>query len=199
MEGNLNRRSFVKGAALSAAGLIAGGALAACSPAAGTSESKSDSAQTTGANNAEQRWSFEIAPDPIGDDLVTETVETDVVVVGGGMSGLVAAASCAENGLKVTLISASKAPVSRGGSNNGVYSKVMEEMGIPRIPQGVPRQRRQLQTGSVVQVLQQLRGGHQLDHRHRGQGRHQDHHRVGSGIQRRRPDVHPARSSRVLR
>ena len=157
MEGNLNRRSFVKGAALSAAGLIAGGALAACSPAAGTSESKSDSAQTTGANNAEQRWSFEIAPDPIGDDLVTETVETDVVVVGGGMSGLVAAASCAENGLKVTLISA------------------------------------------VVQVLQQLRGGHQLDHRHRGQGRHQDHHRVGSGIQRRRPDVHPARSSRVLR
>ena len=28
MEGNLNRRSFVKGAALSAAGLIAGGALA---------------------------------------------------------------------------------------------------------------------------------------------------------------------------
>ena len=133
MEGNLNRRSFVKGAALSAAGLIAGGALAACSPAAGTSESKSDSAQTTGANNAEQRWSFEIAPDPIGDDLVTETVETDVVVVGGGMSGLVAAASCAENGLKVTLISASKAPVSRGGSNNGVYSKVMEEMGIPRM------------------------------------------------------------------
>ena len=49
------------------------------------------------------------------------------------MSGLVAAASCAENGLKVTLISASKAPVSRGGSNNGVYSKVMEEMGIPRM------------------------------------------------------------------
>lgn len=82
MEGNLNRRSFVKGAALSAAGLIAGGALAACSPAAGTSESKSETAQTTGANNAEQRWSFEIAPDPIGDDLITETVETDVVVVG---------------------------------------------------------------------------------------------------------------------
>lgn len=47
MEGNLNRRSFVKGAALSAAGLIAGGALAACSPAAGTSESKSETAQTT--------------------------------------------------------------------------------------------------------------------------------------------------------
>ena len=133
MEGNLNRRSFVKGATLSAAGLIAGGALAACSPAAGTSESKSETAQTTGANNAEQRWSFEIAPDPIGDDLITETVETDVVVVGGGMSGLVAAASCAENGLKVTLISASKAPVSRGGSNNGVYSKIMEEMGIPRM------------------------------------------------------------------
>ena len=33
--------------------------------AAGTSESKSDSAQTTGANNAEQRWSFEIAPEDV--------------------------------------------------------------------------------------------------------------------------------------
>lgn len=133
MEGNLNRRSFVKGAALSAAGLIAGSALAACSPATGTSESKPDAAQTAVANSAGQQWSFEIAPDPIGDDVIAETVETDVVVVGGGMSGLVAAASCAENGLKVTLISASKGPVSRGGSNNGVYSKVMEEMGIPRM------------------------------------------------------------------
>lgn len=133
MEGNLNRRSFVKGAALSAAGLIAGSALAACSPATGTSESKPDAAQTAVANSAGQQWSFEIAPDPIGDDAIAETVETDVVVVGGGMSGLVAAASCAENGLKVTLISASKGPVSRGGSNNGVYSKVMEEMGIPRM------------------------------------------------------------------
>lgn len=133
MEGNLNRRSFVKGAALSAAGLIAGSALAACSPATEPSESKTDAAPTANANSAGQQWSFEIAPDPIGDDTIAETVETDVVVVGGGMSGLVAAASCAENGLKVTLISASKAPVSRGGSNNGVYSKVMEEMGIPRM------------------------------------------------------------------
>lgn len=133
MEGNLNRRSFVKGAALSAAGLIAGSALAACSPATGTSESEPDAAQTAVANSAGQQWSFEIAPDPIGDDAIAETVETDVVVVGGGMSGLVAAASCAENGLKVTLISASKGPVSRGGSNNGVYSKAMEEMGIPRM------------------------------------------------------------------
>ncbi|OUO91120.1 FAD-binding dehydrogenase [Gordonibacter sp. An230] len=133
MEGNLNRRSFVKGAALSAAGLIAGSALAACSPATEPSESKTDAAPTANANSAGQQWSFEIAPDPIGDDAIAETVETDVVVVGGGMSGLVAAASCAENGLKVTLISASKGPVSRGGSNNGVYSKVMEEMGIPRM------------------------------------------------------------------
>ena len=132
MKGNLNRRSFVKGAALSAAGLVAGGALSACSPAAKPDDAVQD-ATATATNSADQRWSFEIAPDPIGDDLISETVESDVVVVGGGMSGLVAAASCAENGLQVTLISASKGPVSRGGSNNGVYSKVMEEMGIPRM------------------------------------------------------------------
>ena len=49
------------------------------------------------------------------------------------MSGMCTAASCAENGLKVVLISASSGPVSRGGSNNGVYSKVMESMGIERM------------------------------------------------------------------
>mgnify|MGYP002572343102 FL=1 len=133
MEGTLNRRSFVKGAALGAAGLVAGGALAACSPQADAPKSESDAAQATATNSAEQQWSFEIAPEPIADADIKETVESDVVVVGGGMSGMVTAASCAENGLKVTLISASTAPVSRGGSNNGVYSTVMEQMGIPRM------------------------------------------------------------------
>ena len=129
MRANVDRRGFVKGAALGAAGLVATGALAACAaPAEKTEQSAAaadgDLASTTGSgvNSADQKWAFEIAPEPIADDQITATEEADVVVVGGGMAGMVTAASCAENGLKVILISASQAPVSRGGSNNGVYS-----------------------------------------------------------------------------
>lgn len=140
MRANVDRRGFVKGAALGAAGLVATGALAACAaPAEKTEQSAAaadgDLASTAGSgvNSADQKWAFEIAPEPIADDQITATEEADVVVVGGGMAGMVTAASCAENGLKVILISASQAPVSRGGSNNGVYSKVMESMGLPRM------------------------------------------------------------------
>lgn len=136
MQENMNRRNFVKGAALGAVGLAASTALAACSAPqsqASTSDAKDAASASTGLNSADQQWGFEIAPEPISDSDIAETVESDVVVVGGGMSGLVTAASCAENGLSVTLISASKAPVSRGGSNNGVYSTVMQEMGVPRM------------------------------------------------------------------
>ena len=128
---NLNRRTFIKGATFGAASLVAGCALGGCAPQTESNNSKeTKTSEASGRNRADQPWDFEVAPEPIAESDITETVESDVVVVGGGMSGLVTAASCAENGLKVTLISASSAPVSRGGSNNGVYSKVMEDMGI---------------------------------------------------------------------
>ena len=127
----MNRRNFIKGAALGAAGVVASGALAACSPQKEASASKESTAEAL--NAAGQKWSFEIPPAAIADGDIKETVEVDVVVVGGGMSGLVSAASCLQHGLKVALVSASKAPVSRGGSNNAVYSKVMESMGIQKM------------------------------------------------------------------
>ncbi|MCI9261225.1 FAD-binding protein [uncultured Adlercreutzia sp.] len=139
METNLDRRGFLKGAALGTAGLVAAGALAGCSqPAAAPAEKDNaaladTSTPSAGYNSADQQWAFEVAPEAIADDQITGTEEADVVVVGGGMAGMVSAASCAENGLKVILISASTGPVSRGGSNNGVYSKVMKDMGIERM------------------------------------------------------------------
>ncbi len=145
MATELNRRDFLKGAALGAAGIAAAGSLAACSSgqsasntnasAESTAASNTGSTQagsTGGVNTASQKWSFEIAPEPIPDDQIAETVSAEVVVVGAGMSGLVSAASCLENGLDTVLISASKAAVSRGGSNNGVYSSVMQELGLPK-------------------------------------------------------------------
>ena len=140
MSAELNRRSFLKGAGITAAGIAAASALAACAkdpePAGDApAAADTDATASTGAavNTGEQKWAFEIAPEGIADDAIAAIEEADVIVVGCGMSGMVSAASCAENGLSVILISASTGPVSRGGSNNGVYSKVMEDLGLPRM------------------------------------------------------------------
>ena len=122
MDSKLTRRSFVAGTA------VAGAACAAIAPV--TAQAQDGAAQVA---TADTKWSFEVAPDPIAEDQIAETKSADVIVVGCGMSGMVTAVSAAEGGLSVIIVSASEAAVSRGGSNNAVYSKVMEEMGLPKV------------------------------------------------------------------
>jgi succinate dehydrogenase/fumarate reductase flavoprotein subunit len=76
------------------------------------------------------KYNFETPPNPIPESKIIDTVETEVVVVGAGTSGLVCANSAVESGLKVVLISASSGPISRGGSNHAINSKLTREMGI---------------------------------------------------------------------
>lgn len=133
MKKGIDRRAFLKGAAFAGAGMVAAGSLSACSPNAESADNADAAASEAGVNSAQQKWSFEVASEAIAENSIKETVESEVVIVGAGMSGLCAAASCAEEGLKVVLIAASDGPVSRGGSNNGVYSTVMEERGLSRM------------------------------------------------------------------
>ena len=81
-------------------------------------------------NRKDTKYSFEIPPDPIPDSGITDTIETEVVVIGAGTAGLVCANSAAENGAKVILISASSRPISRGGSIHAINSKLTRELGI---------------------------------------------------------------------
>ena len=118
----MNRRSFLAGTALTA------GAAAVAVPMAASADEAPVAVAT-----ADTKWSFEVAPEPIAADQIAETKSADVVVVGCGMSGMVTAVSAVENGLTAIILSASEAPVSRGGSNNAIYSKVMEEMGLPKV------------------------------------------------------------------
>ena len=135
-----SRRDFLKFGAVGAAGAAAAG-IVGCTPSGGaTDEAKAASPATDGAINSSDavlkltdgmpKWSFMIPPEPVPDDQITETVENDIIVVGGGMSGFTTAVSAAEQGAKVTLFSAASAPISRGGSNYAKNSKVMEELGI---------------------------------------------------------------------
>ncbi len=137
---NVSRRDFLKKAAVGA-GVVAGsGILASCAPKTVSQTGDNGDATATGstveggltAASSEQKWAFEIAPDPIPDSQIGNTVTADIIIVGSGHAGLTCANSAAENGAKVVLISASSAPVYRGGSMHAAYSKVMEQAGIDR-------------------------------------------------------------------
>lgn len=128
----INRRDFLKGAAFVGGAAMA--SMAACSPQA-SNEGEDASGLKGGVQEVESGAGpgFMVASDPIVEDQISDTQESDVVVVGAGTAGLVTALSALQNGLSVTLVSASSAPIARGGSNNAVYSKVMAEYGVPRI------------------------------------------------------------------
>ena len=150
----LSRRNFVAGAA----GAMVLGAGASLALATEETEDAMEAAKEVGTSGGESvsnadifarpytdeyvidvtskglpKWSFEIAPDPIPEDQITETIEDDIIVIGSGMAGICVAASAAEQGASVTLFSASSQPISRGGSNFSAYNKVIEEYGIERL------------------------------------------------------------------
>jgi len=126
---NITRRGFLQGAAAGLAGVAALGV------SGGVCAEELAQGFTMDAEKAQASWSFEIAPDAITD--IAEDFEADLVVVGAGTAGLITANSAIDEGLSVILVSASEKPVSRGGSNNAVYSKAHEAAGLPRIDPAV--------------------------------------------------------------
>ncbi|MDR0627543.1 MAG: FAD-binding protein [Bifidobacteriaceae bacterium] len=137
-DGKIARRDLLKGAAALGA-VAATSGLAACSPktqeegkGGGTTPSAnvlSDETVLT-ADSLDMKWSFEIPMDPVPDDQIAETFTADIIVVGGGPSGLCTAVSCQEAGGDVRLFSAASKPIGRGGSNTAIGSKYQKEMGI---------------------------------------------------------------------
>ena len=139
-QAGFSRRDFLKFGAVGAAGAAAV-SIAGCAPSGGSEAAAKGAEGSAGGavdsssavlqlTDGMPKWSFMIPPEPIAEDKITETVENDIIVVGGGMSGFTTAVAAAEKGAKVTLFSAASAPISRGGSNYAKNSKVMKEMGI---------------------------------------------------------------------
>ncbi len=91
-----SRRNFLKGsAAIGATSVVAG--LAGCAPRVAT---EAPAAAPEAAAAAASDW---LGSEPAVDN-VAETVESDVIVIGGGTGGVYAAASCLEKGLKVIVL-----------------------------------------------------------------------------------------------
>ena len=127
---NMDRRSFLKGAlATGAAGAVAVtgvGALSGCAaqPQSGSAGSSGSDSKGGGA------YDFEVAPDPIPESDITETVDADIVVIGAGFSGLCCALSAAENGANVVMIERMDHVIGRGGSIYAMNSKLTKEKGL---------------------------------------------------------------------
>ncbi|MFR0869184.1 MAG: FAD-binding protein [Adlercreutzia sp.] len=95
METNLSRRGFLTGAA--AAGALAAMGLAGCAPTP-AAEGGTKTADTGAAAATSWRDKPEMPTEFV------ETVDADIVVVGAGNGGLVAATTAAQNGAKVIVL-----------------------------------------------------------------------------------------------
>lgn len=132
----IDRRFFLQGAGAAAliAAMGSSMGLAGCAPqeteAAGSGSSVDADASSTPASSASGEPSWFTAPAEIADSEISETIESDVVVIGAGMSGIASACSSAERGLSVAVIEKSDTWSGRGFGMGVADSKVMREAGL---------------------------------------------------------------------
>ena len=127
-EMDMSRRNFLKGAVIAAAGAVAPMVLAGCGNAR-QHLSKEAQKETAGGSGPAAEPDFLRAPATIEGSKISSTGDTDIVVVGAGMSGLSAAVAAAQQGAKVTLIEKTQNVNFRSYDYGAVNAKVQQETG----------------------------------------------------------------------
>ncbi|NLO47703.1 MAG: FAD-binding protein [Clostridiales bacterium] len=74
--------------------------------------------------------SWDTPPAPIPEDKICETVTADVVIVGGGISGLATAARCTQLGLSCVVLEKYRGLVAHGAHIATIGSKIQRENGV---------------------------------------------------------------------
>lgn len=123
---HLSRRGFLTGAAATGA-LAAMGALAGCSPKA-SAEATQENGAGSAAEGAKTASVFD-RPESVASQ-VKETKDYDVVVVGGGNSGVVGALELAQLGAKVLLVEQATACTKYAGDIDALDSQIQKDQGI---------------------------------------------------------------------
>lgn len=136
-DGSFSRRSFIAGGALVSAAALAGWGIAGCSPTQnsgnGPEGSKASGEAGTAGSGATPPSGGDVLYelDPIGEP--TETVQTDVVIIGGGGSGLSAAIQATQLGLKPLVLEKQGSPAGSYVCTEGILvlnNKYQAEVGI---------------------------------------------------------------------
>ncbi len=76
------------------------------------------------------KWSWEVPPPPIPPAEIKGTVDTDIVVIGAGLAGMVSALAAKEAGASPIIIEKNWTFSARGSHNTAFGSKVQQELGI---------------------------------------------------------------------
>lgn len=121
---DLSRRNFMKGAALATgAGILAG-----CAPKVATTPIPTEAPVVSGDVIAKDGLSL-ANPPKIEAGSVKAGKDTEILIVGAGLSGLSAAMSAAELGAKVIVLEKTEKFSARGGDLGAVNTKVHKEVG----------------------------------------------------------------------
>lgn len=75
-------------------------------------------------------WSWETPPEKIPEDKIIETLAADVLIIGGGVSGLATGARLTQKGKKVIIIDRYKNLLGRAGHVGVLDSAVMRRLGV---------------------------------------------------------------------
>lgn len=75
-------------------------------------------------------WSWETPPAPIPEEKIAQTLEADVVIIGGGISGLAAGARCTQKGMSVIVVDKFRELLGRAAHVGVLDSAVMRRLGI---------------------------------------------------------------------
>jgi fumarate reductase flavoprotein subunit len=86
-----------------------------------------DNNRTTDAGSI---WSFETQTEPVPAGSIKQTIQSEVIVVGAGISGVAAALSAAEAGAKTILIEKTGTCQGRGSVNAFIDSRLQKKSGI---------------------------------------------------------------------
>jgi len=130
----MNRRSFLKTMAVGTAGVAGIGVLSSCSPSGAGGGGNGGSGGTTVIPTSYYSWLGE--PPVIDESEVIETVEVDLVVMGGGNAGVMCACAAAEEGLAVAVVEAqAQSDIYYYGLHDiaNINSKLVLDSGVPEI------------------------------------------------------------------
>lgn len=101
--------------------------LAGCAPQ--TEATKADAALAETGETAKHTW--EVKPEPIAADQIAQTVDTEVLVIGGGYSGSCCALSAAQNGAKTILVEKDAVLNGHGvGGTGSIASRALDDLGL---------------------------------------------------------------------
>ena len=168
MSEQISRRFFLRSAALGVSGIAmsaaAAQALADEGKAAQEAAAADTSADPTTANNASgdsdavrakvlPEPSFMTAPELIGDDQISQTIDCDVVVVGAGPAGEAAARAAAEEGAKVCLLEKGAGATFNGGDVGCFESQFTDRFNYSHDAEGIIHE---LMKGSLTKANQDL-------------------------------------------